>query len=214
MRFAAYPPRNAFAISRNFSTGTLKHHRNRSIVNMEIMVNLNAPATTNLSRFADPQPYSGTARIIFRLAKPADLPELARLRWEHAGSARRGTRQIDPEFYESFKKFMLARLANEEWLVLVAEIKGRLIACVYLQKIGKLPRPDRLKREFGSITALFVQKEYRGKGLRGELLREISEVAQTEGLEYIVARPTPENRSVFRLTGFRQIDPEMELCLK
>jgi len=167
---------------------------------MEIMVNLNS------------QPYSEIARTIFRLAKPADVPELARLRWEHAGPASRGARQIDPEFYESFKKFMLARLANEEWLVLVAEIKGCLIACVYLQKIARLPRPDRLKREFGSITALFVQKEYRGKGLRGELLREISEMAQAEGLEYIVARPTAENRSVFRLTGFRQIDPEMELC--
>jgi GNAT superfamily N-acetyltransferase len=180
---------------------------------MEIMVTLNAAAKTNVSRFADPQPYSETARITFRLAKPADLPELARLRWEHAGSPGRGARQIDPEFYESFKKFMLARLANEEWLVLVAEIRGCLIACVYLQKIARLPRPGRLKREFGSITALFVQKEYRGKGLRGELLREISEVAQAEGLEYIVARPTAENRCVFRLTGFRQIDPEMELCL-
>ena len=192
----------------------LKRRENWSMANMIIMVSLNTTIRTEVSRFATAQPDPEMASIRFRLAKPADLPELARLRWEHAGSARRGTRPVDSDFWESFKEFILARLANEEWLVLVAEARGRLVACVYLQKIARLPRPGRLRREFGCITALFVQKEYRGKGLRGELLREISEVAQAEGLEYIVARPTAENRSIFRLNGFRQIDPEMELYLK
>ncbi|MBV8532336.1 MAG: GNAT family N-acetyltransferase [Verrucomicrobia bacterium] len=178
------------------------------------MVSLNTAIRTEVCRFAAAEPDPETASIRFRLAKPADLSELARLRWKHAGSAKRGTSQVDSDFCEAFKEFMLARLANEEWLVLVAEARGRLVACIYLQKIARLPRPDRLKRQFGCITALFVQKEYRGKGLRGELLREISEVAQAEGLEYITVRPSAENRFLFRRNGFRHIDPEMKLCLK
>ncbi len=109
---------------------------------------------------------------------------------------------------------MLAKLANEEWLVLVAETDGCLVGCVYLQKIAKLPRPDRIRREFGCITALFVQKDYRGRGLRSELLRGIAEVAQAEGLEQVIAQPSAVNRSVFQLLGFRQGEAEMQLCLK
>lgn len=154
------------------------------------------------------------ACIRLRLAKPADLSELARLRWEHAEPARRGTRQVNSDFCESYKEFMLAKLANEEWLVLVAETDGCLVGCVYLQKIAKLPRPDRIRREFGCITALFVQKDYRGRGLRSELLRGIAEVAQAEGLEQVIAQPSAVNRSVFQLLGFRQGEAEMQLCLK
>jgi GNAT superfamily N-acetyltransferase len=162
--------------------------------------------TRRLNRAAPP--------IKFRLAKPADLSELARLRWEHAESSKRATRPINADFCESYKEFMLARLANEEWLVLVAETDGRLVGCVYLQKIARLPRPDRLRREYGSITVPFVQKDYRGKGLRAELLRGIAEVAQAEGLEYVIAQPNAGNRSVFQLLGFKQGEAEMELCLQ
>jgi GNAT superfamily N-acetyltransferase len=178
------------------------------------MFSIASPAKTAKSTFLTIRPNREEPCIRLRLAKPADLSELARLRWEHAESARRGTRQINSDFCESYKEFMLARLANQEWLVLVAETNGCLVGCVYLQKIVRLPRPDRIRREYGCITALFVQKDYRGKGLRGALLRGIAEVAQAEGLQYLIAQPTAGNRSVFQLLGFREGEAEMELCLK
>jgi GNAT superfamily N-acetyltransferase len=91
---------------------------------------------------------------------------------------------------------------------------GQLVGCVYLQKIAKLPRPGYLKRAYGCITYLFVHKHYRGQGLRRQLLREIVQVAQSEGLEYLTGRPEAESHSVYRLHGFKQIDPEMKLALK
>jgi GNAT superfamily N-acetyltransferase len=181
---------------------------------MRIMLSITSAAKIAKSAGFTVQPNRAAARFRLRLATPADLSELARLRWEHAESSRRATRQINSDFCESYKEFMLARLANEEWLVLVAETDGCLVGCVYLQKIARLPRPDRLRREYGCITALFVQRDYRGKGLRGELLRGIAEVAQAEGLEYLIAQPNAGNRSVFQLLGFRQGEAEMELGLK
>jgi GNAT superfamily N-acetyltransferase len=178
------------------------------------MLSATSVAKITKSTFSPIRPNREAASIRLRLANPADLSELARLRWEHAESSKRGTRLINADFCESYKEFMLTRLANEEWLVLVAETNGYLVGCVYLQKIARLPRPDRIRREYGCITALFVQRDYRGKGLRGELLRGIAEVAQAEGLEYLIAQPTAGNRSVFQLLGFRQGEAEMELCLK
>lgn len=178
------------------------------------MLSLTSTPRTAKPAFFTIRPNRAAARIRLRLAKPADLSELARLRWEHAESSRRAIRPINTDFCESYKEFMLAKLTNEEWLVLVAETDGCLVGCVYLQKIARLPRPGRLRREYGCITALFVQRDYRGKGLRGELLRGIAEVAQAEGLEYLIAQPNAGNRSVFQLLGFKQGEAEMELGLK
>jgi GNAT superfamily N-acetyltransferase len=149
----------------------------------------------------------------FRLAGPSDLAALARLRIEHAGCDRSETSRDRTEFCDSFKEFLLSRITTGEWLVLVAESDGQLAGCVYLQKIAKLPRRGRLNRKYGCVTELFVQKQYRGQGLRGKLLREIAQVAQSEGLEYLVGRPKAESLSVYRLLGFRQIASQMELSL-
>jgi GNAT superfamily N-acetyltransferase len=173
-----------------------------------------SPLKNTKSRFSPIRFRREPARIRLRLAKPDDLSELARLRWDHAESAKRRTGQVNADFCQSFKEFMLAPLANEEWLILVAETDECLVGCVYLQKSARLPRPDKIRREFGCITGLFIQSDYRGKGLRAELLRGIAEVAQAEGLEYVVAQPNERDRSVFRLLGFRESDPEMELGLK
>jgi hypothetical protein len=46
------------------------------------------------------------------------------------------------------------------------------------------------------------------------LLRGIADVAEANGLEYLIAQPNAGDRSVFQLLGFRQGEAEMELCLK
>jgi GNAT superfamily N-acetyltransferase len=158
--------------------------------------------------------YRSLSGLRFRIAQPADLSELARLRIEHVGLDRRETCQHKADFCQSFEEFLLSRITTGEWLVLGAETNGQLVGCVYLQKIAKLPRPGHLQRAYGSVTHLFVQKEYRGQGIRGQLLREIAQVARSEGLEYLAARPKAEPQSVYRLLGFQQIDPEMKLALK
>jgi GNAT superfamily N-acetyltransferase len=158
--------------------------------------------------------YRSPSGLRFRIAQPGDLSELLRLRMEHVGLNKRETSQAKADFRQSFEEFLLSRITTGEWLVLGAETDGQLVGCVYLQKIAKLPRPGHLKREYGSITHLFVQKEYRGRGIRGRLLREIAQIARSEGLEYLAARPKAEPQSVYRLLGFQQIDPEMKLALK
>jgi GNAT superfamily N-acetyltransferase len=158
--------------------------------------------------------YRSLSGLRFRLAQPADLSELARLRMEHVGLDSTDTCQAKADFCRSFEEFLVRRITTGEWLVLVAETNGQLVGCVYLQKIAKLPRPGYLKRAYGCITYLFVHKHYRGQGLRRQLLREIVQVAQSEGLEYLTGRPEAESHSVYRLHGFKQIDPEMKLALK
>jgi GNAT superfamily N-acetyltransferase len=164
------------------------------------------------NRFAPLPGRSSSSFIQLRLAQAADLPILARFRIEQEGATRGGTDRAIPEFCQSFESFLLERLETREWLVVIAEVNGQLAGCAYLQKIAKLPRPGRLTREYGCIT-LYVRKQYRGHGLRGQLLQEIALLAQTEGLESLVGRPSTGTHSMYRGIGFRQIEPQMELDL-
>jgi GNAT superfamily N-acetyltransferase len=178
---------------------------------MENMVSI-VDTEIALNRFAPLPSRSSSSSVQFRLAQAADLPMLARFRVEQVGSTRGGTHQAIPDFCQSFEAFLLERIKTREWMVVIAEINGHLAGCAYLQKIAKLPRPGRLDREYGGIT-LCVRKQYRGHGLRGHLLQEIALLAQSEGLESLVGRPSTETRSIYRGIGFRQIAPQMELDL-
>lgn len=155
---------------------------------------------------------SSSSPVQFRLAQIGDLPALARFRIEQAGSSRGGTQQAMPDFCQSFESFLVEGIKTREWLVVIAEINGQLAGCAYLQKIAKLPRPGRLNREYGCIT-LGVRKQYRGHGLRNQLLQEIALLAQSEGLESLVGRPNTETHPMYRGIGFRQAEPQMELDL-
>jgi GNAT superfamily N-acetyltransferase len=178
---------------------------------MENMVSI-ADTGNALNRFAPLPARSSSSSVQFRLAQAADLPVLARFRIEQVGSTRGGTHQAIADFCQSFESFLLQRIKTREWLVVIAEIDGQLAGCAYLQKIAKLPRPGRLNREYGCIT-LCVRKQYRGHGLRGQLLQQVALLAQSECLESVVGRPNTETHSMYRGIGFRQIEPQMELDL-
>ena len=178
---------------------------------MENMVSI-ADTENASNRFAHFPTRSSSSTVQFRLAQAVDLPALARFRMEQAGSSRGGTDQAIPDFCQSFETFLLERIKTGEWLVVIAEINGQLAGCAYLQKIDKLPRPGRLNREYGCIT-LCVRKQYRGHGLRGQLLQEIALLGQSEGLESLVGRANTETHSMYRGIGFQQIEPQMELDL-
>src|SRR3984885_7135638 len=180
-------------------------------MDMENMVSI-ADTEIALNRFAPLPARASSSLVQFRLAQAADLPILARFRIEQTGSTRGGTHQAIPDFCQSFEAFLLERIKTREWLVVIAEINGQLAGCAYLQKIDKLPRPGRLNREYGCIT-LCVRKQYRGHGLRGQLLQEIALLGQSEGLESLVGRANTETHSMYRGIGFQQIEPQMELDL-
>ena len=158
--------------------------------------------------------YCSLSGLQFRLARPVDMSELARLRIEHVELDRRDSCQGKEDFCQAFEDFLLSRITSREWLVLVAETNSQLVGCVYLQKSAKLPRPGHLNREYGSIIYLYVQKQFRGQGLRAQLLREITQVGRSEGLKYLTGQPAAESHSIYRLLGFRRIDPELKLGLQ
>lgn len=82
--------------------------------------------------------------VVIRAATPDDADELARLRWdfrvEHGTPASRSFE----EFVEGFRAFTAEVLADgSPWRAWVAEADARLVGCVWLQLVEKIPHPSR-----------------------------------------------------------------------
>ena len=82
--------------------------------------------------------------VEIRRATRRDVDELARLRWdfrvEHGTAA---SRTFDA-FADEFRAFASDVLADgTPWRAWVAEDEGRLVGCVWLQLVEKIPHPSR-----------------------------------------------------------------------
>lgn len=140
-----------------------------------------------------------------RSASAGDADELARLRWqfrvEHGTPV---TRTFD-EFVEEFRGFVADVLAGgSAWRAWVAERDGRLVGCVWLQLVEKVPHPNRRRweRPIVYVTNMYVEPELRDAGLGSRLLEAAMAFARDREAAEAVVWPTPRSRSFYRRAGF------------
>jgi hypothetical protein len=73
-----------------------------------------------------------------------DADELARLRWDFRREHGTPAALTFDEFRREFRAFADDVLEREDaWRAWVAEVSGRLVGCVWLQLIEKVPHPSR-----------------------------------------------------------------------
>ncbi|MGA9161608.1 MAG: N-acetyltransferase [Actinomycetota bacterium] len=140
-----------------------------------------------------------------RPATPDDADGLARLRWdfrvEHGTAV---TRTFD-EFAEEFRAFAADVLADgAPWRAWVAHEADRLVGCIWLQLVEKVPHPSRSRweRPIAYVTNVYVEPGLRDAGLGGRLLDAAMTFAREHGMGEAVVWPTPRSLSFYRRAGF------------
>lgn len=140
-----------------------------------------------------------------RSATAGDADELARLRWQfRIEHGTRVTRTFD-EFVEEFRGFVADVLAEGSgWRAWVAERDGRLVGCVWLQLVEKVPHPSRRRweRPIVYVTNVYVEPELRDAGLGSRLLEAAVGFARDREAGEAVVWPTPRSTSFYRRAGF------------
>jgi ribosomal protein S18 acetylase RimI-like enzyme len=143
--------------------------------------------------------------IEIRRATPPDADELARLRWDfrvEQGTPASGTFEA---FAGEFRAFAADVLADgTPWRAWVAEDVGRLVGCVWLQFVEKIPHPSRgrWERPIAYVTNVYVESALRDEGLGARLLdAAVAEAREREAAEAVVW-PTPRSVSFYRRAGF------------
>jgi GNAT superfamily N-acetyltransferase len=138
-----------------------------------------------------------------REATQADLPELARLRWDF----RREHGDVAPGisfegFGERFEPFARAALEDGRWWVLVAEREGRLVGTVWFQLVPKVPAPSSRGEYIGYLTNAYVEAEDRNRGVGAALVERALDFARDAAVEQVITWPTERSVPFYERAGF------------
>ena len=143
--------------------------------------------------------------VEIRRATRGDAAELARLRWDFRVEHGTPASRTFEAFAEEFRAFTAEALADgTPWRAWVAEDDDRLVGCVWVQFVEKIPHPSRGRgeRPIAYVTNVYVQPALRDEGLGARLLdAAVAEAREREASEAVVW-PTPRSVSFYRRAGF------------
>jgi RimJ/RimL family protein N-acetyltransferase len=151
--------------------------------------------------------------VIYRLADEKDLDMLAQMRWLHEYEEGSCSEISKTEFIEPCKEFLQEGLNNGTWAYWVAEENGNIIANVYICRIRKVPKPQKLYAEIGYVTNVHTKAEYRNKGVGTELLKETKQWAAENKIELLFVWPSEKSVKFYERQGFKNDNEIMELEL-
>jgi ribosomal protein S18 acetylase RimI-like enzyme len=143
--------------------------------------------------------------VRIRPATPEDADELARLRRDFRVEHGTPVSRTFDEFIEEFRTFANDVLAGgAPWRAWVAPADGRLVGCVWLQLVEKVPHPSRgrWERPIAYVTNAYVEPGLRDAGLGARLLDAALTFAREQRMSEAIVWPTPRSVSFYRRAGF------------
>jgi GNAT superfamily N-acetyltransferase len=139
-----------------------------------------------------------------RPATAADIPELARLRWQLYTEQEPHDESFDA-YVRRFTTFATDALSRDDWSAWVAESDGRLIAAMWLQTVPRVPAPGRGDpRPIGYLTNAYVEPDHRSQRLGSQMLQALVEHCETAGFELVMAWPADDAYRFYERQGFRR----------
>lgn len=137
---------------------------------------------------------------------------LARLRWRmHVEEI--GSQIAEEEFAGQFRAWAVAALGDVRWRVWVAVVDGQVVGHVYLERVDKVPRPVGRSGAWGFLTAFYVEKPFRDRGVGQRLLRAAIDWAISAGLEFVQVWPSKRSIALYKRMGFVREDEALVLQL-
>lgn len=139
-----------------------------------------------------------------REAGAGDADELARLRWEFSAEAHEPAEERSA-FLERMATSVRRYLAGAWtiWVVENPEEAGRLVGCLYLQRVEKVPRPYPRAAHLGYVTSVYLAPRWRQGGIGTRLVDAAVARAREEGLDLLILWPSPRAETLYRRAGFR-----------
>lgn len=136
-----------------------------------------------------------------RLATAEDSAELTAMRFD---STAEDEAVMHPRegFAPDMAAFVREGVESGRWLIWVAEAAGVIVSNIYLCVIDKVPRPTRSNRRIAYMTNVYTQPGYRGRGIGGSILDEITGWPAANDVELITVWPSETSVALYRRHGF------------
>jgi GNAT superfamily N-acetyltransferase len=143
-----------------------------------------------------------------RIAAPADLSQIADLRWRlRVDDAPVSDQSAYDRFIADFLHICESEWRPDELTHWIATDGERVVAVMSVAIVRKLPSPENLHGRWGYLTNSYVLPNVRNGGVGQQLLDAIKDWATTEDLELLVVWPSERAYPFYERAGFnRPID--------
>ncbi|OZM71093.1 GNAT family N-acetyltransferase [Amycolatopsis antarctica] len=135
-----------------------------------------------------------------RLARPAELDAVARLRWRWVAERDGLPDDGRDRFVREFTAWARRNEATHRGMVLVRG--GEVIGMAFLVVIARVPSPRVFSRASGDLQCVYVVPEARDDGLGGRLIDAILRLAAELGLERVTVHSSMRAVPVYERHGF------------
>lgn len=138
-----------------------------------------------------------------RRARPADAPELARLRWAFKQEDNKGGSSAPARSMTQAEQWFRERLDGGQWPVWVAESGTEICGHVFLHLVERVPDPYGDDSPLGYVTNFYVLPRYRNHGCGTALLQALRQHARELDTDVLIVWPSERSVPVYRRAGFR-----------
>jgi GNAT superfamily N-acetyltransferase len=138
---------------------------------------------------------------IIREANNADVTALAELRYEFRSALAQPIEERSA-FLDRCRTWMTERIGNGRWFCWVTEVAGRVVGCVWVQIIDKIPTPTDEAEEHAYLTSFFVTERMRGIGIGSEMMVRVLDWTARRGVQAVFLWPTMRTRALYQRHGF------------
>jgi GNAT superfamily N-acetyltransferase len=151
----------------------------------------------------------------YRIATENDLLTLAMLRWDFRTETTECTSGLSQaDFIEACVGFLREGLMDKSWTYWVAEAEGELVSQIFIKRIRRVPKPNRLHDEYGYVTNVYTRPAFRGQGIGSELMRHVLAWAREQDIENLIVWPAEESIPFYERAGFTLQNEVMEYQIR
>lgn len=157
-------------------------------------------------------PVSG---LVIRKAGATDASTLARLRYRmfvdmHPES---DYRNIEEALTRGTEEYHLRHAADPSLSAFLAEAEGRPIGCAVLLIEERPPHAKRLRNISGYVLSVFVDPEFRGRGVARALMGHVREEAASRGVSRLSLHASRFGMPLYRSLGYAPNPAYLEIDL-
>ena len=117
-------------------------------------------------------------------------------------------------FLRACISFLKQGLASQQWAYWIAECDGAIVSHIFVCRIAKVPKPNRLDNGFGYVTNVYTRPAYRGRGIGSELMAHVIEWAKAQDFECLLVGPSDASVRFYERSGFRWNEDLMEYTIR
>jgi GNAT superfamily N-acetyltransferase len=147
----------------------------------------------------------------YRMATETDVDELAQMRWDFRLEEAPGTTIHDQaSFLDACSAFLRQGLAEQRWTYWVAQHDSQIVSHIYIQRVPKVPKPNKLHDALGYVTNVYTRPAYRGQGIGTQLMTHVLQWAREHDLESLIVWPSETSVGFYERAGFRDKSDMLE----